>query len=472
MTIPANDSARVECAYLVSSPWRSSGKTVLSIGMAATLKQRGIAVQTFKKGPDFIDPLWLAAASGRPCYNLDFHQQTQDEIRQTYRVHADSSTCQLIEGTMGLHDGIAIDGSDSNAAVARLLDIPVVLVMDCRGMHRSVAALVQGIQSFDPTLRFGGLVLNRVRTARHCAKIEQAINHYTDIKLLGSMPDTASLVIQERELGLTPAPDSSGHESHVQEIGNLIAKHIDIDALLPVAAVKPQLKKTSAKRSIDTSDSVCRSITAPIRIGIAQDAAFHFYYADDMDYFAAQGVELVPCSPLAGTLPKNLDGLWIGGGFPERHVQALSENESFRTDLKQRIRAGLAVHAECAGLMYLCNSLNINNQSWPMVGVINAEVSLSERPLGRGYMELAAIGNESHRMHAHEFHHSQLHFSEAPEFLYKVTRGYGVDGKYDGIRCHNVIASYAHFRHTTRTPWIDAFLARVSKRTDAVSNYV
>ncbi|MBX2883378.1 MAG: cobyrinate a,c-diamide synthase [Granulosicoccus sp.] len=444
-----------EAAYFVSAPWRSSGKTIVTVGLAAAARQKQIAVQTFKKGPDYIDPRWLAAASRQPCYNLDLHQQNHEEIVSSYRHHAQSSQLCLVEGTMGLHDGIATDGSDSNAAIARLLDLPVLLAVDCRGMHRTVAALLKGIEQFDPELRFAGVILNRIRSDRHAQKIEQAIAAHTDMRLLGILPDREDLAIAEQELGLTPTLEDSHAGARIDVISDVVQEYIDLDALFP-----PVIKATQIQRPVAVASTPAR-VPAKLRIGLAHDEAFHFYYQDDLDYFASLGVELVRCSPCKDAFPTGLDGLWIGGGFPERHVEKLSGNKAFYSALHQEIEAGLPVHAECGGLMYLCRSIQVENKRWPMCGVIEADVSLSDRPVGRGYMQLTTETDHEMAIFAHEFHHSSITFDSPPDYTYRVTRGHGVDGQHDGVAVHNVIAGFAHFRQSQKTPWIDWFLSRI-----------
>ncbi|MBX2823193.1 MAG: cobyrinate a,c-diamide synthase [Gammaproteobacteria bacterium] len=447
------------CGFFVSAPWRSSGKTVVSLGLSAEARYRGIALQTFKKGPDYIDPRWLAVASGAPCYNLDLHQQSVTELKTTYVRQSLGYQATLVEGTMGLHDGVASDGSDSNAAVAKLLQLPVVLVVDCRGMHRTIAALVNGLQEFDPELNFQGVILNRTRSVRHAQKIENAISGYSDIKLLGIIPDSDDLHIAEKELGLIPTADHDACLTTLDSIRQHINAGVDVDSLFPVSApAHPQIPDALSFTRRSTSKTARYQNT---RIGVAQDDAFHFYYQDDIDQFIAQGAELIECSPCRDSLPADLDGFWIGGGFPERYAEQLSGNRGFRDALLQAVRQGLPVHAECGGLMYLCRNLECGDTSWPMVGVIDADVSMSERPQGRGYMQLQPVEGAETPLPAHEFHHSRVSFHSQPDYVYRVKRGFGVDGQFDGIRCQNVVASYAHFRHTERTPWVTSFLARV-----------
>jgi cobyrinic acid a,c-diamide synthase len=435
--------------YLISAPWRSSGKTLVSIGLAREAYKRQLSIQPFKKGPDFIDPLWLAFASGRPCYNLDPWFQQTDEIIATYQRQVAGGALGLVEGTMGLHDGLHNDGSDSNAAIARVLGLDVLLVVDCRGMHRTIAALVNGLQQFDPALSFAGVILNRIRSTRHGSKIRAAIKQHCDLAVLGEIPETHSVHIAEKQLGLVPAPEFDDCTDCVESIATLVRDHCDLEHIFSRAL--PQ-----------SGVAVTPQVAGPARltIGIAKDEAFHFYYQDDLDCLRARGVQLVEFSPMRDPLPEGLDGILIGGGFPERHAVALAQNSACRSALKAAIEAGLAVHAECAGLMYLCKMLRVDGRDFELVGAFDATVTMQEKPVGRGYVVLNRL-SDGHRIAAHEFHHSQAQFDSHQHFAYAVERGYGIDGTHDGVIHHNAHASYAHFRHTRQTPWVDEFLSRV-----------
>lgn len=439
---------RAECGYLVSAPWRSSGKTLVSVGLASEASRQSLAIQTFKKGPDYIDPLWLAAASGKPCFNLDPWVQQTDELLDAYRQRMNPGSFSLVEGTMGLHDGLQNDGSDSNAAIAKLLDLQVLLVIDCRGMHRTIAALVNGLQQFDTSVRFAGVILNRIRSSRHGGKITMAIGEHTDLPVLGEIPESDAVHIAEKQLGLVPAPEFDNSQACIESIGSLVREHCDLPALFnDVAPAEPvSMSPLSVKNT-------------SLRIGIAKDEAFHFYYQDDLEVFRDRGVKLIEVSPLRSEFPADLDGLIIGGGFPERFAEALADNKKFRHSLRMAIESGLPVHAECAGLMYLCRTLIVNHESFSMVGIFDATVTMQKKPVGRGYVTLRRFADDR-QIAAHEFHHSSVQFADQ-QFAYAVERGYGIDGQHDGVCRYNAHASYAHFRHTAQLPWVDEFISRV-----------
>lgn len=450
--------------HYIAAPWRSSGKSMVSMGLARIAARDSLGVQTYKKGPDYIDPLWLKAASLNSCYNLDPYLQSPNEISRLFKRHINDVV--LTEGTMGLHDGLATDGSDSNAAIARQLGLPVLLVVDCRGMHRSTASLLNGLTQFDPNVRFSGVILNRLKSDRHAGKIENAINEYCDLKVLGTIHECPSLSINERELGLVPAPDHPEANNHIDNVANVLQATCDIDSLF----IKNMTTVAQPAAQHDTP-----AITRPVTIGVARDEAFHFYYEDDLETLRSRGVQLIEFSPIRDPLPQNLDGLLLGGGFPERHAAALASNHACTKALANAINGGLPVRAECGGLMYLCQSIDIDNVAWPMVGAINGVVSMHNKPQGRGYVRLKVNQYLSDTdypdtLYGHEFHHSKIHFDETQSYLYQIERGFGVDGQRDGVCVNNVIASYAHLRHTAKTPWVDWFLESISDHLDALDN--
>lgn len=443
--------------YLISAPWRSSGKTLVTIGLAHEAYRRQLAVQAFKKGPDFIDSLWLASASGRPCFNLDPWFQQSDELIDCYRRRMVPGMLGLTEGTMGLHDGLYSDGSDSNAAIAKLLGLKVILVVDCRGMHRTIAALLRGLQQFDPDVQFAGVILNRIRSARHGRKVRAAIADHTDLPVLGEIPDSGTLHIAEKQLGLVPAPEYTESEGCIGAIADLVCEHVDIGAIF-----------SGVERTAIAAEESSMQ-TSNLTIAIAKDEAFHFYYQDDLEVFRDRGVELIEVSPLRDEFPNDIDGFLLGGGFPERHVEALAKNADFRQALKNAIESNLPVHAECGGLMYLCRALLVDGQRFDMVGALDADVLLQNKPVGRGYVKLRRLADDN-LVAAHEFHHSKAQFTSPQKFAYAVERGYGIDGVHDGVCLNNVQASYAHFRHTRRSPWIDEFLIRVRQNEQRPPN--
>lgn len=456
--------------FLVSAAHKSSGKTSVSIGLCATLTRRGLAVQPFKKGPDYIDPMWLGRAAERACHNLDFQMQSTAEIRTQFTQHAAGADVVLVEGNKGLHDGLDVEGSNSNAALGHLLDLPVVMVIDTRGTIRGVAPLLLGYSQFDPRLRFAGVILNFVAGTRHESKLRAVIEHYTDIPVLGALPRDDTLAIVERHLGLVPANETESADARISQLATAMEQNVDLGVLLEKTAAPPLPPASPAPPT--------RVGSAPVRIGIARDRAFGFYYPDDLDALVAAGAELVPFDTLHDPALPAVDGLFIGGGFPETSLHALEANAPLRLALREAIEGGLPTYAECGGLMYLSRRLHWDGQSGEMVGVIPAEVHMEARPVGRGYVHLRETGRgpwplpdsgDGHAsFYAHEFHYSRLKgLPDGLTYAYEVERGYGIDGKHDGLVMHNLLASYAHLRDVAGNHWASRFVDHVRRCRDA-----
>lgn len=445
----------------ISAAHKSSGKTTLCIGLACALRARGEVVQPFKKGPDYIDPLWLGLAAGRPCYNLDPYLSDAQEIRAEFARRNRGASIALVEGNKGLHDGVDLHGSNSNAALAALLDAPVVLVIDARGMTRGIAPLVLGYQAFDRNIRIAGVILNQVGGPRHEAKLRAAIGHYTDVPVIGAVQRDERMTIVERHLGLIPSNEAEAARARVNEIAACVASQVDLDRLVGLsreaAPMAEPLGRTPA----------ARSGVRPVRLGIARDAAFGFYYPGDLEALRAAGAELVEFDALRDRNLPAVDGLFIGGGFPETHMSALAANRTLLAGVRAAIEAGLPAYAECGGLMYLARSVEWRGRRAEMVGAIPGDAVMHERPVGRGYVHLEetaempwpAASRGAAPLRGHEFHHSSLeNLAPGVRFAYRVVRGHGVDGGRDGVVVHRLLASYAHLRDAAGAAWVQRFV--------------
>jgi len=446
----------------VSAAHKSSGKTTLTLGLAAALAARGCAVQPFKKGPDYIDPMWLGLAAGRPCYNLDFHMMAREEIAAQFMRKATDARISLIEGNKGLYDGLDLDGNNSNAALAKMLDAPVVLVIDARGMTRGVAPLLLGYQAFEPAIRIAGVILNQVGGSRHEAKLRAVIEHYTDIEVIGAVQHDPALQIAERHLGLVPANEQEAASARIAAVGARVATQVDLERLLAIADRAPALDAP-----VSAVESTCSS--PRVRIGLARDRAFGFYYSEDLDTLRAANAELVELDLLRDTALPEIDGLVIGGGFPEMFMDALEANTAMRRSIRDAIDAGLPVYAECGGLMYLSRSLHYRGECRQMVGAVAGDTVMHERPVGRGYARLQPTGDdhwgECAEIPAHEFHYSSLENLPADaSYAYRVVRGHGIDGSNDGYQTHNLLAGYVHRRGSGPQGWITPYLRQVRQR--------
>lgn len=445
----------------ISAAHKSSGKTTLTLGLAAALDAQGHAVQPFKKGPDYIDPLWLGMAARRACYNLDFHMMQRDEIEALFARAAAGTRVSLIEGNKGLYDGLDLDGSNSNAALAKLLGAPVVLVIDARGMTRGVAPLILGYQAFDPDIRIAGVILNNLGGSRHESKLRAVIEHYTEVEVIGAVQHDTRMQIAERHLGLVPANEAGAAQAQIQYLGERVAAQVDLERLLRIA--------DSAPLRAVPQVAAAAAAAPPLRIGIAHDAAFGFYYSEDLDTLRASGAELVAIDTLRDQALPALDGLIIGGGFPEVFMNDLEANSAMRGQIRAAIEAGLPTYAECGGLMYLSRRLSWQGTTCEMAGVVPGDTVMHTRPVGRGYARLQPTGDdrwqESAVIPAHEFHYSSLeNLPPDASYAYRVVRGHGIDGQHDGIQMYNLLAAYVHRRGSGAQGWIAPFLNQVRAR--------
>ena len=444
--------------FLIAAAHKSSGKTVISTGLARALTARGQSVATFKKGPDYIDPMWLGTATGGPCYNLDFNTQTADEIATFFVSRCQGHGISLVEANKGLFDGVSMDGHDSNAAIAKLLGLPVILVIDTNGMTRGIAPLLQGYMAFDPEVNIAGVILNKVGGPRHEKKLRLAVETYTGLPVVGAVHRNAALEIGERHLGLTTPSETGELTGMIARVGEIVGTGVDLDLLAEIASSAPDLPEAPPTRPSPKPD---------VTIAYARDRAFGFYYPDDLEAFAEAGANLVPFDAMKEDALPACDGLFIGGGFPEMFVPELSANESLRTDIKAKIEAGLPTYAECGGLMYLSRSIVAEVTAGEMVGVVPSEAVMHPRPQGRGYT--AFTDQRTHpwpgpsgKTTAHEFHYARLETIEGnPIFARDILRGHGVDGGHDGIVIHNTLAGFCHLRATRADNWVARFVAFV-----------
>ncbi|OGS91087.1 MAG: cobyrinic acid a,c-diamide synthase [Gallionellales bacterium GWA2_60_18] len=449
--------------FLISAAHKSSGKTMVSIGLCAALTARGHAVQPFKKGPDYIDPMWLSQAAGHACRNLDLYLMENDDVLATFARHA--SEVNLVEGNKGLYDGLALDGSNSNAALAKLLDLPVFLVIDARGMTRGIAPLILGYQAFDKDIHIAGVILNNLGGRRHESKLRQVIEHYTDVPVIGAIQHDERLSIVERHLGLMPSNESVAAAAKIRQIGEAIAEQVDLDKLLALSRKEP----LPAPHIAEVSPLPCGR---KVKIAIARDRAFGFYYADDLDALEAAGAELVPFDAINDTHLPEVDGLYIGGGFPEACAVELEANAAMRGEIRRAIEDGLPAYAECGGLMYLSRSIEYEGRTFEMVGAIPGDVKMHAKPVGRGYVHLREDAGHpwprpdipARQIKAHEFHYSSLeNLPPDTRFAYHVERGHGIDGAHDGLMLHNLLASYTHLRTIGSCYWATRFVAFIRR---------
>ena len=457
---------------MISAPQKSSGKTIVSLGILHNLLEQGKSVQSFKKGPDYIDPMWLKLASGDECHNLDPYLMGAQGCLGSFSRHGVKSGIALIEGNHGLHDGMSLDGSDSSAGLANLLKSPVLLVINSRGMNRGAAALVTGMQKMKPEPNIVGVILNHVRTHRQEDKQKSAIENHCGVPVVGSIPNDEAVVIPERYLGLTTVDEIESASIIISNAGELVAKYCDMDAIQSLFKEEPTLVDSVNDNDISSKDS-------SIKIGVFNDPAFCFYYPENLEALRKHGAELFFINSLHDSIIPGINGLYIGGGFPESFFEQLSNNSKLLSDVKDRISSGLPVYAECGGLIYLSEAAHYKGKKYTLAGVLPFEIGYQNNPVGYGYLSLKSRCqsrwfDEGALVKAHEFHYSKPlsanwtkprfpKISSSDRFQFNVVRGYGIDGKRDGILHQNIFASFAHLHASVNPQWAKGFVELASE---------
>lgn len=443
----------------ISAAHKSSGKTTVSIGICSALASQGQIVQAYKKGPDYIDPHWLARATHRDCFNLDFYTMHTDEIKSTVQQHSTDTDISIIEGNKGLYDGLDLDGSNSNAALAKLLDTPIVLVLDARGMTRGIAPLILGYQAFDTDIAIKGVILNQLGGSRHESKLRNVIEHYTDVEVLGAIHKDPRLDIEERHLGLMPSNEDHSADQKIETLKQATLDQVNLKRIIEIAGQSKSVENIKTIPEIKTTNE------PRVRIGLIRNTAFGFYYPDDLIALENAGAKLIEIDNITDTKLPEIDGLFIGGGFPETHMEPLEANTEMRSQIRDAIEDGLPVYAECGGLMYLARSISWDNNKHDMVGAIDADICMEKKPQGRGYVQLKETAQalwpatETEVIHAHEFHYSRfINLDKNARFAYQVVRGTGIDGQSDGYINKNMLACYSHQRSTGGNNWAKRFI--------------
>jgi len=441
-----------------------TGKSLVSLGLARALRDLGRRVAAFKKGPDFIDASWMGAAAGNPARNLDTFVMPESAVLASVASASEEADVAVVEGNRGLFDGMDAEGSHSTAQLGKLIGAPVVLVVDVTKSTRTVAALVLGCRAMDPDLHLAGVVLNRVGTARQEKVIRDAVAGATGLPVLGAIPRLPDQHLPSRHLGLVPTAEHPRVEEAIGIVARAVAEHVDLDAVLDIAASAPLLEATGPLFPAATDSDAPR-----VRIGVLRDEAFSFYYPENLAAIEAAGGEVVPLSPLADEGIAPIDALYAGGGFPEVHAEGLAANRAFREALAERIADGLPVWAECGGLMYLGRELRQGDSGHPMVGALPIRVVQTPRPQGHGYVHgcvdrdnpFLARGTE---LRGHEFHYSRLlDNGDKLATVVSLDRGVGVGKGRDGLQVGNVVASYTHLHALGAPSWAPSLVEAATR---------
>jgi cobyrinic acid a,c-diamide synthase len=441
-----------------------AGKTFLTVGLIAALRKRGLSQAVFKKGPDYIDAGWLGSAAGGECYNLDSYLFNPEIVRASFVRRSAGKDVAVVEGNRGIFDGVDSEGSYSTAELAKHLKAPVILIVDATKVTRTAAALVLGCTALDPEVNLQGVILNRVAGARHEAVLRQAIEDATPIPVLGSVNKLPLENFPQRHLGLLPLHEHPRAADFIEEAAVVVEQSIGLDRLLAIADTARQSR---VEAHWDYPESPNSIDSPPVRIGVLRDSAFQFYYPENLEAFGRNGVQLVEISALEHQKLPELDGLYIGGGFPETHAERLAENSVFKESLRSAVQKGLPVYAECGGLMYLSRSLRIDQKTYPMVGVFPVDTVLERKPQGHGYIRVEVSGPNPFYPAAtvltgHEFHYSYVTGVDDPAatYAFRILRGHGMDGAHDGICIYNALGTYVHVHALGEPLWIQGILKR------------
>ena len=442
-----------------------AGKTLVSLGIVRSLARRGARVAPFKKGPDYIDAAWLGAAAGRPGRNLDTFLMPDEAIGAALAAAAGDELL-VVEGNRGLYDGIDAAGAHSTVELAKKIGAPILLVVDATKATRTVAALVLGCQKLDPDAWIAGVVLNRVATPRQERVIRDAVAAATGIPVVGAVGVLRSQArLVGRHLGLVTAIEHPAREEALERIADAVEEAVALDAVVALAG------KAREKLFADAAVPVRGE---PVRIGVVRDAAFSFYYPENLEALEARGAELIDVTALDDEPLPDLDAIYVGGGFPEVHIERLATARRFLSSLRAAAEEGVPVFAECGGLMLLARELSVDGRSYPMAEVLDLSVEQTLRPKGHGY----AVGlvdrpnpffAEGTELVGHEFHYSHVVAgADAERTVLSLTKGEGILGRRDAVVKGNVWASYVHLHARSSNAWADGFVAGARRRaTDA-----
>lgn len=438
----------------------STGKTLVALGLISAWQARGVSVAPFKKGPDYIDPAWHSRAGTRACRNLDTYLMSCEQIRRSVGQHGRTADVTLIEGNHGLFDGVGAEATASSAELAKLLQTPVVLLVDCTKTTRTAAAMVLGCRHMDPELPLAGVLLNRVATSRQERAVRTAVEEICGLPVLGSLPRLSDLAFPERHLGLLTPAEHPEVTLPITIARQAVEAHVDLERVQALAGHAPALTWTT-----DPEAGVPVGTGTGVRVGVVRDRAFTFYYPENLEALERLGAEVVAVNALTDRDLPPLDALYIGGGYPETHAAALAANGAFRASLRREIEAGLPVIAECGGLIYLGEAMVMDGVAHPMVGIFPVTFELGTRPWGHGYACVEVDGANPFFapgaiLRGHEFRYSYARSlrTEALRLAFRMQRGTGFDGERDGLVYKNVLASFCHFHAAGTGEWAGAVL--------------
>lgn len=443
----------MKSAFLIAGTHSGCGKTTLTLGIMAALRKRGLAVQPFKCGPDFIDPTLHRLVTGKISRNLDLWMCGHDFVKGCFAQHGREADVAVVEGVMGLFDG----NESSSAALAKVLDLPVVLVVDARSTAESMAAVVKGFETLDPEVRLAGVIFNRVGSPRHLELLTNAVRQHCQAEILGHLPREVDFAIPDRHLGLHMGDEDPLSPAAIKQLAAAVTRYIDLDRLQGFSGGDVDSSVSGSGRVAYAMDTGKK-----IRLGLARDRAFCFYYEDNLDLLRRAGAEIIEFSPLADShLPDNLDGIYLGGGYPELYGEQLAKNRTMLDDIRAWSAAGKPLYAECGGFMYLTEGLtDVEGRFFPMAGVYPVRARMKKGRVALGYREAqltadSMLGGGGRKLRGHEFHYSEIDAVDSC-----VARCYRLgDGRQEGYQINNTLGGYLHL-HFGFSPEAAANLVR------------
>ncbi|MBZ4688185.1 MAG: cobyrinic acid a,c-diamide synthase [Clostridia bacterium] len=428
--------------FVIAGAQSGVGKTTLTLGLLKALKEAGFRVQPFKVGPDYIDPGLHRAACETPSHNLDSWMGTEKVVKEVFSTYTPGKDVAVIEGVMGLFDGARGEKDRASTAhIAKILKAPVILVVNARGMARSCAALIKGYAEFDPQLDLAGVIFNNVGSENHANFLREIVEDELDIPCIGFLKRKNEITMPERHLGLLPAVENKKLKEQLDSLAELIKEDIDLDKLLAVARKAPSLNDVTFSKSCPEKK---------VRLGVAWDEAFNFYYHDSITYLQELGAEIHYFSPLRDKELPAVDGLYFGGGFPEIFLEELSSNRDMHLNIRQAHENGMPIYAECGGFMYLMEKLqDFEGRTFSGVGIIPGSVRMTKKLAALGYVKASPVVNTllarpGETLRGHEFHWSEMEGIPEENAAYTLVGGKGKDGRREGYACGNLLGSYVH----------------------------
>ncbi len=462
----------IKCPRIVIAGLKGgSGKTIAALGIVHALAGQGLDIVPFKKGPDYIDAEWLSKSAGRPCYNLDPFLMDKHIILSSFAARSSQAELAVVEGNRGIFDGVDEQGRTSTARLATWLKAPVILVVDCTKATRTIAALVLGCKAFDPNLDIGGVILNRIGTKRQESVVRNAIERYTGIPVLGVIKRLKKDPLPMRHLGVTPTDEHPDLLNALDSLKRLIEQDVDLDSIKRLASTAPFLNFSAVRQNGENLVSQEETISGRPSIGVLRDAAFQFYYPENLEALESNGAKLFFINSLTDEHLPRIDALYIGGGFPETQAAKLTANTKLRLSIREAVESGMPVYAECGGLMFLGRNIIWKDKKFPMVGAIDWDFVVEKKPAGHGYTNLEVIEPnpfypKGTLLRGHEFHYSRpVPCSGKPrgKFSCKVTRGAGFCDNLEGLCYKGLFATYTHIHALSCPKWAKALVAAATK---------